>query len=195
MIKIKTRVLTAVFMMATFINYGNNTDLKNNNVFNAKQVKVVFKAVKKGQQLSIKNNNGVVLYTESIEKQGLLAKVFDFSKLNDGNYTLELEKDFSIVVKSLKIVGNEVIIDENSTKVIFKPVVRNVDDKLMISKIAFDEKPLQVDLYFKDEIIYSETIKGNTILKRVYKLDKRIKGNYKVVLHNNERSYINNFKI
>lgn len=195
MIKIKTKVLAAVFMMATFINYANNTDLKNDNVFNAKQVKVVFKAVKKGQQLSIKNNNGVVLYTENIEKQGLLAKVFDFSKLNDGNYTLELEKDFSIVVKSLKIVGNEVIIDENSTKVIFKPVVRNVDDKLMISKIAFDEKPLHVALYFKDEIIYSETIKGNTILNRVYKLDKRIKGNYKVVLNNNERSYINNFKI
>ena len=74
-------------------------------------------------------------------------------------------------------------------------IIKNTNDHIQRLKIAFDEKPLHVALYFKDEIIYSETIKGNTILNRVYKLDKRIKGNYKVVLHNNERSYINNFKI
>lgn len=191
--KIKTRVLLVVFMLGTFINYAKNSDLKN--VFNPKQVKIVFKAVKTGQQLNIKDSNGTVLHTEYVKKQGTLTKVFDFSKLKDGNYTLELEKDFSIIVKSLKITGSEVIIDENSKKVIFKPVVRSIDNRVMISKIAFDEKPLQVALYFNDEIIYSETIKGDSILNRVYKLDENIKGNYKVVLYNNGRSYTNDFKI
>ena len=191
--KIKTRILLVVFMLGTFINYANNSDLKN--VFNPKQVKIVFKAVKKGQQLNIKDSNGTVLHAEHVKKEGTLTKVFDLSKLNDGIYTLELEKDFSIIVKSLKITGSEVIIDENSKKVIFKPVVRSIDNRVMISKIAFDEKPLQLALYFNDEIIYSETIKGDSILNRVYKLDENIKGNYKVVLYNNGRSYTNDFKI
>jgi hypothetical protein len=65
----------------------------------------------------------------------------------------------------------------------------------MISKIAFDKKPSKISLYYNDEIIYSETIKSEMILNRVYKLDKDEKGDYKVVIYNNKRSYVHNFKI
>ena len=191
--KIKTRVLVVVFMLGTLVNYANKTEFKN--VFNTKKVRVVFNETKKGQRLSIKDHNGIILYAEKVKKEGKLTKVFDFSKLNDGNYTLELEKDFQILIKSLKINGNIVIFNEDSKKIVFKPVVRTEGSRLMISKIAFDEKPLQVALYFNGEIIYSETIKGDSILNRVYKLDENIKGNYKVVLYNNGRSYTNDFKI
>jgi hypothetical protein len=65
----------------------------------------------------------------------------------------------------------------------------------MISQIAFDKKPIKVVLIFDDEIIYSETIKGEVILNRVYKLDKEVKGDYKVIIYNNNRSYVHDFKI
>jgi hypothetical protein len=64
----------------------------------------------------------------------------------------------------------------------------------MISRITFDEKPLEIDIYYDNEIIYSETATSNTILNRVYRLDEAIKGNYEVVVRNNERVYRNEFK-
>lgn len=193
MITIKRQVLVVVFMLATLLNYANNTDSKN--VLNTKNVKVVFNEVKKGQQLTIKDIDGVILYTENVDKEGKLIKTFDFSQLLDGSYTLELEKDFQIVVKSIKIEAGKVFLNEASEKVILKPVVRNEDNLLMITKIAFDNEPLDVALYYNNEIIYSDTIEGDTILNRVYKLDEELKGNYKVVIQNNGRSYSNEFKI
>ena len=193
MIMIKRRVLVAVFMLATLVSFANNSEGRN--VSNTKNVKVVFDKVKKGQKLTIKDIHGVILYTENVAKEGKLVKTFDFSQLVDGSYTLELEKDFQIVVKSLKIKEGKVSLNKASEKVILKPVIRNDENILMITKIAFDKKPIDVALYYNDEIIYSETVKGDAILNRVYKLDQELKGDYKVVVQNNGRSYSNEFKI
>lgn len=190
---IKKTVLVVVFMFGTLVNYANNSELKN--VLNANKTKVVFKGAKKGQQLTIKDENGVVLHFENINKAGNLVKFFNFSKLNDGNYTLELEKDFEIVIKTLTVKGDSVTFNEDSKKVIFKPVIRNEENKLMISKIAFDKKPSEIYIYFNDEIIFSETVKGDDILNRVYSLDQDVKGSYTVVLRNNGRSFSNDFEI
>jgi hypothetical protein len=191
--KIKTRVLVVVCMLGTLINYANDKEV--NDAINAKKTKVVFKGAKKGHQLKIKDGNGILLYTESVSREGSLTKFFDFSKLKDGHYTLELEKEFEIIIKSLQIKRDTVFFNENTKKVIFKPVIRNEKNRIMISKISFDNKPLEVVLYYKNEVIYSEVLKNDTIVNRVYKLDKTIKGEYTVVVRNNGRSYINEFNI
>jgi hypothetical protein len=190
---IKTKVLAVAFMLGAFVNYANNTDL--NSVLNAKKVTIEFNDAKKGHVLTIKDKDGTILHSENVIKEGKLVKIFDFSKLENGNYSLELNKDFEIIVKTLEVKNNKVIFNEDSKKVIFKPVIRNKKNILMISQIAFDKKPIKVVLFFDDEIIYSETIKGEVILNRVYKLDKEVKGNYKVIIYNNNRSYVHDFKI
>ncbi|WP_397444787.1 hypothetical protein [Polaribacter sp. R77954] len=189
----KRLVLVVVLMLGTLANYANDKEVNNN--LNAKKTKVVFKGAKKGEQLTIKDHKGVILHLENINKAGNLIKFFDFSKLDDGMYTLELEKDFQIVIKTIHIKGDKVIFDEEAKKVIFKPVVRNEENRLMISKIAFDALPLKVLLYYNDEIIYSEVLQSDTIINRVYKLDENVKGEYTVVIKNNGRNYINEFKI
>ncbi len=190
---IKTKVLVVVFMLGAIVNYANSKDV--NNVLNAKKIKVVFNDVKKGHLLTIKDNDGIILHSETVSRAGLLDKVFDLSFLNDGKYTMELNKDFEIIVKTLVIKNNKVIFNENSKNVIFKPVIRNEENVLMISKIAFDKKPSKISLYYNDEIIYSETVKSEVLLNRVYKLDQEAKGDYQVVIYNNNRSYLHNFKI
>lgn len=190
---IKRKVLVAVFMLATFINFANNNDL--NTLLSADKVKVVFNDAKKGNTLTIKDANNTILHSEEITKEGTLTKTFNFSALKNGIYTLELDKDFQIVVKAIKVKNNTVTFVEDAERLIFKPIVRNNENKLMISKIAFDAEPLKISIYYKSEIIYSETLEGEQILNRVYSLDKELKGDYKVVSYNNGRSYVNNFKL
>ncbi|APZ45971.1 hypothetical protein BW723_06540 [Polaribacter reichenbachii] len=190
---IKRTVLVVVLMLGTLVNYANNSELKN--VLDATKTKVVFKGTKKGQQLTIKDGNGVVLHFENVSKAGNLVKFFDFSKLKDGNYTLELEKDFEIVIKSIMVKGDNVVFNEDSKKIIFKPVIRNKENKLMISKIAFDKKPSEIYIYYNDEVIFSETVKSDAILNRIYSLDEDVKGSYTVVIRSNGRSFSNDFEI
>jgi hypothetical protein len=190
---IKRKVFVAIFMLVTIVNFANTNDL--NTLLNADKVKVIFNNAKKGNQLTIKDVDGAILHSEEIKKEGTFVKTFNLSELENGNYTLELEKDFKIVVKTIKINNNNVTFIEDAEKLIFKPLVRSKNNKLIIKKNAINAEPLKISIYYNNEIIYSETIKGHKILNRVYILDKELKGDYKVVSYNNGRSYVNNFKI
>tara|TARA_R110002072_G_scaffold198577_3_gene356172 strand:- start:507 stop:1127 length:621 start_codon:yes stop_codon:yes gene_type:complete len=190
---IKRKVFVAIFMLVTIVNFANNNNL--NTLLSADKVKIVFNNAKKGNQLVIKDADGAILHSEEIKKEGTLVKTFNLSELKNGIYTLELEKDLQIVVKTIKVDNNNVTFLEDAEKLIFKPLVRNKENKLMITKIAFDAKPLQISIYYNNEVIYSETIEGDKILNRIYSLDKNLKGDYKVVSYNNGRSYVNTFKL
>ena len=135
----------------SFCDFGTNKDL--NTLFSADKVKVTFNNAKKGNQLTIKDANGTILHSEEILKKGTLVKTFNLSELENGIYTLELEKDFQIVVKSVKVNNRNVTFLVEAEKLIFKPIVRNKENKLMITKIAFDEEPLKISIYYKNEII------------------------------------------
>lgn len=191
---IKRRVLVVVFMLGTLFNYANN-EKEFNKTIDAKKVKVVFKDVKKGQLLSVKDKNGFQLHSETVSSQGELIKFFDLSTLNNGVYTIELNKEFKIVIKSLLIKDNNVSFIKDSEKIIFKPVIRNKENLVLISKVNFDKKPVKITLFYNDEVIYSETLKDELMLKRVYRLDKELRGNYTVIVYCDDESYSNEFKI
>lgn len=189
---IKRTALATILMFATMVNFANTTK---DSDLNTKKVTITFNNANVGHKLTIKDSEGVTLHTENVEKVGDFMKVFDLSALENGNYSLEFEKDFIVEVKSIKVTENNVIFDNTATKVIYKPVLRTDNYKVMISKIAFDKKPLKISLYHEGNVIFTETLSGDKILNRVYSLDDKVKGEYRIVLHNNGRSYTNTFSI
>ena len=188
----KKYLVVTFMMLVTSINYANeNTAVK---IVDGKKVRIEFETVKKGHTLSIKDKNGTVIYSQEIENSGTYSKVLDLSKLEKGNYTTELEKDFEIVIKPFTVLDGQVSFDEEKT--IFKPVIRTEDNLVLISKLAFDKQPLKIAIYYNDEVIFSETVTDEkNLLKRVYKLSKEEKGDYKVIINSNNRSYIKDFNI
>jgi hypothetical protein len=187
------KYLVVVMMLGTFINYANESN-NSFDITDGKRVKVEFKTVKKGHMLSIKNENGVVMYSQEIKRSGTYSQVFDLSKLEKGNYTTELEKDFEIIVKYFSVLRGQ--ISFKNEKTIFKPIIRIKENLILISKMNFEKEPLKITLYYDDEIILSEKVKeGGDILNRVYRVSEKIKGNYKVVVNSNNRSYMQDFNI
>lgn len=189
------KLIIVALIASSFISFGNPKEDANNtiSVVNDTKLKVVYNDVKKGHTLRLRTEDGEKIYSEAITIDGQLVKVLDLSALENGTYKIELEKDFSILVNTIKIENNTIIFSEDNDSVIFKPLVRNDNNLLLISKIAFDSKPLQVNIYYKDEMIYSETITNDGIIKKAYRLQKETKGAYRVVLYNNNRSYIHDF--
>ena len=180
-------------MFGTLIGYateGKNTiDLKAK-----KTVKVEFNNVKKGQTLTIKDNTGLVVYNNKIKSTGDYSKTFDFSALNEGTYSAELNKDFEIIVKHF-YVKNGLVTFLNDNKKVFKPVVRNEGNLVYLSKLAFNKQPLNVVIYYNNQTILSEKIEGEELLKRVYKLSEYKAGDYKVVINSDNRTYVKDFTI
>lgn len=191
---VKNNIFLASLLLATIVGFANNKNFTYKTI-DSKKVTVEFKDVKKGHLLSIIDKHGVKIYSEVVSENGDLSKIIDMSSLEKGTYYVELEKDFKIIIKPFEVKKHQVFIDKMAEKVIFKPVIRSEENLLLISKLAFEEEYIQLTLYYENEIIYSETIKGENILNRVYRLESEEKGNYLVSIYSNGRNFRNAFKI
>ncbi|WP_218598134.1 hypothetical protein [Polaribacter sp. NJDZ03] len=187
-------ILVVTLMFGTLISYANNNTEPTNTVA-AKKVKAEYKNVKKGNALTIKNEYGITIYKQVLQSAENDTKTFDLTNLEDGLYTTELEKDFEIIVKKLEVKDGYVTFYKDENEVIFKPVIRTEGNLVMISKIEFGDQPLNVTLYYQNNIIVSDKLNGEKILNRVYKLSEAEKGAYKVVINTDNRTYVKDFTI
>ena len=92
-------------------------------------------------------------------------------------------------------VDNGAVSYIKETDKIFKPSIRLKSDLLLISKVSFVKKPLNITLYYKDVMIHSEKVDGENLVNRVYKLSNTEKGAYKVVIASDNRNYVKHFRI
>lgn len=188
----KKQIITLAFLISTLVCFSNT---EKNSFNDDKTVSIAFNNVKKGHSFIIKDEDGMEIYAEIVSKNGNLSKILDVSNLDKGSYFIELEKDFEIHIQKFQVTNNKVILLSDEEEVIFKPVIRNEDELLMVSKIQFSKLPIRIDIYFEKELIHSETVRDEVHLNSVYRLDKEVKGNYKVVVFSENRSYYKNFKI
>lgn len=179
------KILVLAVMFGTYTSYANDT----------LEVATTFNYVKKGNHISVSDASGEIIYSGKVNYNGNLTTLFDFTQLKDGNYTIEINKDFEIEIHSINVKKHQVTFIESANEKIFKPVFRAEADKVLISKLAVDSTEMKIDLYYENQLIYSETVIGNEILNRVYKLDRTLHGSYTAVINSNDRVFVENFRI
>ena len=191
--KIVKTILVVTVMLGTLTSYAN---LKlNEGKFYPKELR--FNNVKKGHQFSIKNNDGKTIYTEIVNKTGDYTTNYDLANLKDGLYTVELNKDFEINIKTFAVTSGIVTFIENTDNTIYKPSFRTQDNKLFISKLNLNEKgPITIKVYFDNDLIHTESTDNAIILSRIYAINDNVSGNYEVVLTTTTgRTYKSLFKL
>ncbi|MUU78976.1 hypothetical protein [Winogradskyella endarachnes] len=178
-------ILVLAVMLGTCTSYANA----------ALEVSPTFNNVNEGDLISVKDESGAVIYNGRINYNGNLQHLYDFSQLNDGTYKVEVNKDYEIVVNSVKVKNNIVTFIEAKSEKIFKPVFRTKDSKIIISKIAIDTNEMEVELYYENNLIHTETVTGEDILNRIYQLDNTQRGEYTAVIKSNDRVFVETFRI
>lgn len=184
-----------VTMFATMLSFANDAS-----IFNIKdeanRTSLTLRNVKEGNLLSIKNNNGMVLYKELIEQSGIYKKGFDLTSLPDGLYLFELEKDLEIKSIPFTVKSNNVVFNKEKERITFKPFIQVKDDLLYISQLAINEEPFKIDIYFSNfndpynlELMHSEKVEKTKNIRKIFKLSGIDKGIYKIVMHTNNKEY------
>lgn len=185
--------LLVALVLGTLTSYANGTTLKKGTTTLAK---VELNDVKRGQLWLIKNSDGVIIHEQVIKNSGSYILAIDFSSLENGNYSLEINKDFQIEVLPLTIDGGNPVFKDEDSEIVFKPLIRTEKNLVLISKLEFNNTPMKVAIYYENEIIFNDNVEGSDdVLKRVYSLNKNIKGSYTVILNANDRTYINEFSL
>ncbi len=207
MLNVKTQIMKNTFkhskkgflmvtLFATLLSFANDASfysIKND----VARTALTLKHVKEGNLLSIKDNNGVILYKESIQKSGIYTKGFDLTSLPDGFYLFELEKDLEIKTIPFSVKSSEVIFEKEKEKSFFKPYTRVKGDLLLVSQLSLNEAPLEINIYFSNdihsndlELIHSEKIANTKTIQKIFKLSGFEKGSYKVICSSQGREFV-----
>lgn len=155
--------------------------------------KTVFKLkhLKKGQRLYIKNANGKILFKGMIKDDITLSKVYDINALPDGYYTAEIEKDTEIKIIPFSVMSHSVEYSKASETVVFKPVVRQKDNLVFISKNSFVNSDLSFKVYFENQndAIIKEKVENQNSFNRIYDFSITEKGTYTFVFKTEGRTF------
>ncbi len=74
-------------------------------------------------------------------------------------------------------------------------MVRKENNKLFLSQISLGLKPVEIEIYYSDDLVYSETVKDEKSIRRIFKLSRLKTGVYRTVIKTEDRTYINDFKL
>ncbi|MDH5414000.1 MAG: hypothetical protein OEW87_07675, partial [Flavobacteriaceae bacterium] len=89
-----------------------------------------------------------------------------------------------------------VTFDKAKETTINKPYVSFKGGRLLVSKLALGNQPLEIKIYDKDSyLIYSEKLMDGKILERIYDVSKVEKGNYKIVMTSDGRKFVKQINI
>lgn len=178
-------ILVLAVMLGTCTSYANEK----------LEVKSSITYLNKGNQISVSDAYGEVIYSGEVNYSGNLISLYDFSQLKNGKYDVEVTKGFKIEISTIEVNENIVSIIDANRKTIYKPVVRHQNSSVLISKLNLDNEGMTIELYFEGNLIHSENVEGDSVLNRAYKLDKNAKGSYTTIITSNGRVFINNFNI
>lgn len=156
-----------------------------------------FSKVLEGSMLFIKDEKGLTLYKEAIQKTGEYSKGFDLTSLPDGEYFFELDTELKIVVIPFDVESSEVQFRKEEKNTILKPIVRVVDDKVLFSRTSFEAAPLEFKIYYADnsDVVLSEKFENETIIEKVYDFSESKKGEYLFIFKSNGRKFVKSVKI
>ncbi len=191
-------LLVMVTTMAT--SYAGNTK-KEDDDKGKMVITLTLNNVKAGQQLVIKDLDGLTIYKEAIATTGLYNNTFNLKALPEGTYYFEHYKDLQIKRIPFTVAKGEVSFDSNNGKTFFKPVVRKQGNVMYLTQLALDKEDLNVAIYYSSdvksdfELIHAEHVTDTLNIERIYQLSPERKGEYRVVLTTNGEDFVENFTL
>jgi len=190
------KVFLMVALMTTVMGYANEKtfSIKEND---ANKTVLTLADVKAGNLFKIKDENGIVLYKETIERKGTYSKGFDLTSLPNGSYFFELEKDMEITTIPFEVKASEVTFKKELSKTFYKPSIHTRGNMIFVNQLSLNEIPLEIEIYYDGgdysqayELLHNETISNTKIIERVFELEDFERGKYKIVFKTEGREFV-----
>lgn len=137
--------------------------------------------------ISIKDKEGLVLYSDMAHSGSNYQKTYDFSQLPNGQYTIEVENEFVIKSAAIDVLASRIIVaDENIT--IHKPIVKINGDFLDLNFLNLKEKNVEFQLYDSSgRMVFSQDLNKDVLVSKRYNISQLPRDSYSVVIYNNDR--------
>ena len=139
-------------------------------------------------EISIENSAGETVYYK--ETEGKIAdyrKIYDFSKLESGQYTLTVNVDGAISKRDFNIDREGIQVGR--MKSIVEPYFAFNNDILRVAYLNFPGAKMNLMIYDGEGLIYSKALKNTFSVNEGLNLSKLKAGNYDVVLATDDQVF------
>ena len=145
-------------------------------------------------QISIKNENGeIIFYKETSDAATDYSKVYDFSKLEKGDYKLNVAIDGEKISRDFTIESNNIAVGKANP--VIDPYFTMKDNVLKVSYLNFDEEDIDINFYNSSDLVYSKAAGKKFNVSEGFDLSKLKAGDYSVRLSSASNEYTYNFTI
>lgn len=136
------------------------------------------------------DKEGVNLLREDVAINNNLSKAYNFSKLPNGTYEVEIE-DLTSIRNYVVIINKENFnIIENGEKEIYKPIVNTVNKSVSVNLLNLEREDIVLSIFNRaGEKVYSEQIKQTAAIHKKYDLSVLPTGKYSVSINSKTKSF------
>ncbi len=142
------------------------------------------------------DKKGYVFLNEQIEDQNEYVKLFNLKNLPTGNYRLEIESDYKIILQDINVLKQQLTVDFTSKREFYKPTIRYAAPHLDLNMIYFGDGT--INLVIRDEnnqIAFKENLNKKGSINKRFDTSILSAGNYFVEIETNQYTIEQEFSI
>jgi len=151
--------------------------------------------ISQGEVLSIKDADGVKLYSESLGKTKAFNKKFDFSSIPNGIYFIETKEAKEITVTPVIVSEDKVAIIKESSKRFRAPNITLNDNVARVLVRNFNEVPVSINIYDDAGNALKEDNTENLLIYNAYNFSDLPAGTYTISVTQGEYNFTETIKI
>ena len=141
-------------------------------------------------EIELKNEFGeMIYYNQTNSPVGSYTKMYDFTMLENGNYTFEVKINNEKQVTDLLIANGKVVVKKSRKEI--EPFFNMNENRLEISYLNFTQEAMNLHVYDKstNELLYKKKLEPSFAVNYGLDFSKLNKGKYDAVLAGNNNFY------
>ena len=169
---IRIGLLSVALLATVAANASNKLNVKVTSE-NSKILSISLEEVTLGETLSIRDNQGVVLFSEELKEAHEYNKVFNFSTLPVGLYFIDDKDEEKIQSTPIVVSETNIALVENSSKTYVAPTITIKDNVMNVFINNEDHSDVSIDVYNQDGLLLNNSNHNtNTIVLGCFDISK-----------------------
>ncbi len=143
--------------------------------------------------VTIYDEKGQTIYFNSFEKNSKSSQIFNFSQLENGEYTIISKGGFQTITKTLLVKDNNFEVLEKSVEI--SPLFELKNNLLTVNYLNKNKNDIIINIENNSNVIYSEKINGKLDFNKAIDVSNLSRGSYYISLNVNNKIHGYSFNI
>lgn len=137
------------------------------------------------------DNKGKLILEENIKKGVTYRKIYDFSNLPTGRYTIVSNSEFLEVTKTILLNKNS--IEVVSTTYLHRPYIKLKDNLLTVKYINLTRSDVELSLEDSQRIYYKANLPSDVVFRKTFDIQKLLRGKYWISFEADGNTFVHQF--